>query len=38
MAPGKPILSLVGDSQQTEAFIAPGEGEGGSGIFVTSIP
>jgi hypothetical protein len=38
LAPGKPILSLVGDSQQTEAFIAPGEGEGGSAIYVTSIP
>jgi hypothetical protein len=37
-APGKPILSLVGDSQQTEAFIAPGAGEGGSAIYVTSIP
>ena len=37
-APGKPILSLVGDSQQTEAFIAPGASEGGSAIYVTSIP
>jgi hypothetical protein len=37
-APGKPILSLAGDSQQTEAFIAPGESEGGSAIYVTSIP
>jgi len=37
-APGKPILSLVGDSQQTEAFIAPGAVEGGSAIYVTSIP
>ena len=37
-APGKPILSLVGDSQQTEAFIAPGATEGGSAIYVTSIP
>jgi len=37
-APGKPILSLVGDSQQTEVFIAPGAAEGGSAIYVTSIP
>jgi hypothetical protein len=37
-APGRPILSLVGDSQQTEAFIAPGAAEGGSAIYVTSIP
>jgi hypothetical protein len=37
-APGKPILSLVGDSQQTEAFIASGATEGGSAIYVTSIP
>jgi hypothetical protein len=38
VAPGKPILSLVGDSQQTEAFIAPGASESGSAIYVTSIP
>ena len=37
-APGKPIASLVGDSQQTEAFIWPGASEGGSAIYVTSIP
>jgi hypothetical protein len=37
-APGKPVLSLVGDSQQTEAFIAPGASEAGSAIYVTSIP
>lgn len=37
-APGKPILSLVGDSQQTTAFIAPGAPGGGSAIYVTSIP
>jgi len=37
-APGKPILSLVGDSQQTVAFIAPGAEEGASAIYVTSIP
>jgi len=35
---GKPILSLAGDSGQTEAFIAPDVGEGGSAIYVTSIP
>ena len=37
-APGKPILSLVGDSQRTEAFVAPSATEGGSAIYVTSIP
>jgi hypothetical protein len=37
-APGKPILSLAGDSQQTAAFIAPGASEGGSAIYVTSLP
>jgi hypothetical protein len=37
-APGKPILSLVGDGQHTEAFIAPGAAEAGSAIYVTSIP
>lgn len=37
-APGKPILSLVGDSQQTTAFIAPGAAGGGTAIYVTSIP
>ncbi len=37
-APGKPILSLVGDSQQTTAFIAPGAAGGGSAIYVASIP
>jgi len=37
-APGKPILSLVGDSQQTAAFIAPGAAGGGTAIYVTSIP
>jgi hypothetical protein len=36
-APGKPILSLGGDSQQAEAFIAPDASEGGSAIYVTSI-
>jgi hypothetical protein len=37
-APGKPILSLTGDSQQTAAFIAPGPGGEGSAIYVTSLP
>jgi hypothetical protein len=37
-APGKAILSLVSDSQQTEAFIAPGATGGGMAIYVTSIP
>ena len=35
---GKPILSLGGDSGQTEVFIAPDAGEGGTAIYVTSIP
>ena len=38
IVPGKPILSLVGDGQQTEAFIAPGAAEAGSAIYVSSIP
>jgi len=37
-APGKAILSLAGDSEQTEAFIAPDPVVGGSAIYVTSIP
>ena len=37
-APGKPILSLVGDSQHTTAFIASGVAGGGAAIYVTSIP
>jgi hypothetical protein len=35
---GKPILFLSGDSGQTEVFIAPDAGEGGTAIYVTSIP
>jgi len=35
---GKPFLSLAGDSGQTEAFIAPDAGEGGTAIYVTSVP
>jgi hypothetical protein len=35
---GKPILSLSGDAERTEAFVAPDAGEGGSAIYVTSIP
>jgi len=37
-APGMPVLSLTGDSQQTLAFIAPGSGGVASAIYVTSIP
>jgi hypothetical protein len=37
-APGKPILSLGGDSEHTAAFIAPDPVEGGAAIYVTSIP
>jgi hypothetical protein len=37
-APGKPLLSLTGDAQQTTAFIAPGAVEGASAVYVTSIP
>jgi hypothetical protein len=37
-APGKPILSLVGDSRETVAFIAPNAAGEGTAIYVTSIP
>jgi hypothetical protein len=37
-APGKPLLSLAGDSQKTVVFIAPGPTGDGSAIYVTSIP
>lgn len=37
-APGKPVLSLAGDSQQTSAFIAPGPGGEASAIYVTTLP
>jgi hypothetical protein len=37
-APGKPLLALTGDSQQTVAFIAPGPGGEASAIYVTSLP
>lgn len=37
--PGRPILSLCGDSQQTLGFIAPGAPPGDSAsIYVTSLP
>jgi len=35
--PGKPILSLSGDTQQTTAFIAPTNSGDNSGIYVTAI-
>jgi hypothetical protein len=35
--PGKPILSLTGDTQQTTAFIAPTISGDNSGIYVTAI-
>jgi hypothetical protein len=35
--PGKPILSLTGDTQQTVAFIAPTSSGDNSGIYVSSI-
>jgi hypothetical protein len=35
--PGKPILSLTGDTQQTIAFIAPTLGGDNTAIYVTSI-
>jgi hypothetical protein len=37
-APGMPILSLTGDSQQTVAFIGSGPGGEASAIYVTSLP
>jgi hypothetical protein len=36
-APGKPILSLTGDTQQTIAFIAPTIFGDNTGIYVTAI-
>jgi len=35
--PGKPILSLTGDTQQTIAFIAPGPSGDNTAIYVTAI-
>ena len=35
--PGKPILSLTGDAQQTIAFIAPGATGDNTAIYVTGI-
>jgi hypothetical protein len=35
--PGKPILSLTGDTQQTIAFIAPTTSGDNTGIYVTEI-
>ncbi len=37
-APGKPILSLTGDSLQTVAFIASGPGGDASAIYVATVP
>jgi hypothetical protein len=37
-APGKPLLSLTGDTQQTAAFIASTSGGDSTAIYVTSIP
>lgn len=37
-APGKPILSLASDSQQTVAFIAPGAAGDASAIYVATVP
>ncbi len=36
-APGKPILSLTGDTQQTIAFIAPTTAGDNAAIYVTAI-
>jgi hypothetical protein len=36
-APGKPVLSVTGDTQQTVAFIAPTSGGDNSAIYVTTI-
>jgi hypothetical protein len=39
VAKGRPIVSLVGDSQHTVAFIAPGgPGVDSGAIYVTSVP
>jgi len=37
-APGKPLLSVVSDTQRTLAFIAPAGNEPSAAIYVTSIP
>ncbi len=37
-APGKPIISLSGDTQQTIAFIAPTASGDNTAIYVTAIP
>jgi len=37
-APGKPLLSLTGDTQQTTAFIAPTSNGENTAIYVTAIP
>jgi len=37
-APGKPLVSLAGDAQQTTAFIAPTAGGDNTAIYVTTIP
>jgi hypothetical protein len=37
-APGKPILSLSGDSQHTVAFIAPNAAGEGAALYVVAVP
>jgi hypothetical protein len=37
-APGKPLVSLTGDTQQTTAFIAPTSSGDSTAIYVTAIP
>ena len=37
-APGRPLVSLTGDTQQTTAFIAPTSSGDSTAIYVTAIP
>jgi hypothetical protein len=37
-APGKPLVSLTGDTQQTRAFIASTSGGDNTAIYVTALP
>jgi hypothetical protein len=37
-APGKPLVSLTGDTQQTTAFIVPTASVDSTAIYVTAIP
>jgi hypothetical protein len=38
VAPGRPLVSLTSDTQQTTAFIAPTSSGDSTAIYVTAIP